>query len=370
MSVHTENLGQLFLLAIKGDSVTAAEKMIVRKMQPAGVTLFTRNLRSVDQIIKLNNELISLFESHVPIIAIDQEGGLKERLPVPPFTHWPGNELLGNLFEATGSDHLTIMQFEAIGKELAALGINLNFAPVMDVPSQTKKSFMTGRAFSSNPDIAASLCIAALKGMATAGIVGCAKHFPGHGDTQVDSHLQLPQIDKSLFKLEHSDLVPFARTIEAGVPVVMSSHIIFPELDASVPATLSPALLSRLLKGKLKFRGLILTDDMNMMAITSNYGLLDAARKSLEAGAHIRLYCEGVDHGYEVWENFQGICGKEAAFADSCASLANEVVAWKKKHLANRPMPSIDAARVVTSSRKHREIASEIAKQAEQNKIL
>jgi beta-N-acetylhexosaminidase len=343
MTRHT-NLGQLFMVGLQGTTLTKNEQQLLRTMQPAGLTLFSRNLTpDIDQICNLNQSVLDLLEI-TPIIAIDQEGGAKERLPVPPFTHWAGNPALTKEYLKSGSTQATIDYYRALALELKYLGINTDFAPVVDIitaqkdPRQT--TFINDRSFGEDAKIVATLSAAAVKGLMQEGILACAKHFPGHGATTADSHLELPRIDLSADEMNQRDLLPFRAAIEAGCPMIMTAHILYPALDKKFPATLSKPILTDLLKKQLGFKGLIVTDDLNMKAIADRYGDLDAVIMSLKAGSQMMLYCDGVERAFEIYQRLQKALGaSDDELQEATVEALHLVDNWKKTYLTRKLVP-------------------------------
>lgn len=355
------NLGQLFMVALEGEKITMDEARLIQEMQPAGITLFARNLRNLDQICTLNQRLIDLCDIH-PIIAIDQEGGSKERLPSPPFTHWPKHRYLTEDYLRSSSDRLTRAQHVAIAKELTSLGINMNFAPVLDIGGTHEPSFIDDRAFGNTPKIVSELGVAAMQALQEGGVIPCGKHFPGHGGTSTDSHLSLPRIDKSETLFTHHELAPFQAAIEADCPMIMTAHIIYAALDADQPATLSKSILTGLLRRQMGFKGLIVTDDMNMMAIQSHFGAFPALTQSLKAGANLMLYCKEVDAPFRLYHELLERLN-EGSDQELCQVVRNhieQIAAWKARYLQNPPMPSKEAASDLVSKRDHRQLAQQI----------
>ncbi len=181
---------------------------------------------------------------------------------------------------------------EAMGAELAAVGFDIDFAPVLDVHTNEANPIIGDRAFAREPEAAAALALALADGLAAAGILSCGKHFPGHGDTDQDSHLVLPRLRHDLDRLRKVELLPFARAAAAGVPMIMTAHVVFEALDPGVPATLSRRALGEILRGELGYRGLVLSDDLDMKAIAEHIGVADAAVAAIEAGCDVLLLCE------------------------------------------------------------------------------
>jgi beta-N-acetylhexosaminidase len=289
MSVEAK-VGQLFMIFFTGSEVSPHLKQMIQSYQVGGIILYTiaGNLRNLEQIRELVAQAQAL--SRIPLlVSIDQEGGSVVRLPAPA-THFPSAMMLG----ATGSPDLAHEMARATAQELLALGINVNFAPVVDVNSNPANPIIGNRAFGSDPVLVSQFGLAALRGYQQSGVIPCAKHFPGHGDTDQDSHLSLPTIHRSLAQLEAIDWIPFRRAIEAGVELIMTAHVRIPAL-ADKPATLSPEIMQACLRDHLGFEGVIITDSLTMGALAQTYSPAQAAVMAFWAGCDILLF--GADRG-------------------------------------------------------------------------
>ncbi|KQV23787.1 MULTISPECIES: glycoside hydrolase family 3 protein [unclassified Kitasatospora] len=254
----------------------------VRRHLAAGlgsVALFARNVVNPEQLAALTAELRS--ENPDLLIAIDEEGGDVTRLEVGSGSSWPGNLALGAVDDTT----LTRDVARELGRALATCGINYNWAPAADVNSNPRNPVIGVRSFGADPELCARHTAAWVEGLQQVGVAACAKHFPGHGDTAVDSHLGLPMVDVDVDLLRSRDLVPFLAAIEAGAKAVMTAHIMVPVLDPKLPATLSRAVLTDLLRDQLGYQGLIVTDGIEMGAIADTYGMGPGTVMALAAGA-------------------------------------------------------------------------------------
>jgi beta-N-acetylhexosaminidase len=221
------------------------------------------------------------------VISIDQEGGPVKRLP-PPFSQPPAAASYGPEGEARVFEWGLTQ-----GRELAGLGITMNLAPVLDINALGEKGVMSQRAYGTDPETVARLGLAAVRGLKAGGVTACVKHFPGMGQTHLDPHHKVrPEADRSLEELYAWELVPFVRALEVGVEAVMTSHLIYPRLEAGRPASLSSTIITGLLKERLGFRGLVLTDDLDMGAITLGHSPEEAALTALAAGADRVLLCQ------------------------------------------------------------------------------
>ncbi|WP_328620346.1 glycoside hydrolase family 3 protein [Streptomyces sp. NBC_00354] len=243
------------------------------------VGLFGRNIASPEQLAALTAQLRA--ERDDVLVAIDEEGGDVTRLEVRGGSSFPGNLALG----AVDDTALTRDVARELGRRLAQCGVNLNWAPSADVNSNPDNPVIGVRSFGADTHLAARHTAAYVEGLQAAGVAACTKHFPGHGDTNVDSHHALPRIDVDLDTLVARELVPFRAAIEAGTKAVMSAHILVPALDPTRPATLSPQILTGLLRKELGYEGLIVTDGMEMNAIAGTYGIERGSVLAIAAGA-------------------------------------------------------------------------------------
>ncbi|GAA2435691.1 glycoside hydrolase family 3 protein [Streptomyces glaucus] len=264
-----------------GFTGTTAPDWLLRRLGEglASVGLFGRNITSPDQLAALTARLRA--EREDVLVAIDEEGGDVTRLEVRTGSSFPGNHALG----AVDDVELTREVARELGSRLAACGVNFNWAPSADVNSDPENPVIGVRSFGADPDLVARHTAAYVTGLQSAGVIACTKHFPGHGDTAVDSHLALPRIDAAASLLAERELAPFRAAIAAGTRAVMSAHILVPALDPDRPATLSRGVLTDLLRGELGYDGLIVTDGMEMQAVAGTYGIERGSVLALAAGA-------------------------------------------------------------------------------------
>ncbi|MFE6284613.1 glycoside hydrolase family 3 protein [Streptomyces sp. NPDC057877] len=264
-----------------GFTGTTAPDWLLRRLGEglASVGLFGRNIASPAQLAALTAQLRA--ERDDVLVAIDEEGGDVTRLEVRTGSSYPGNHALG----AVDDTGLTREVAHALGRRLAACGVNFNWAPSADVNSNPDNPVIGVRSFGAAPDLVARHTAAYVTGLQSAGVAACTKHFPGHGDTAVDSHHAMPRIDAGPAVLADRELAPFRAAIAAGTKAVMSAHILVPALDPDHPATLSPRILTELLRGELGYDGLIVTDGMEMQAIAGTYGIERGSVLAIAAGA-------------------------------------------------------------------------------------
>ena len=284
-----QKIGQLFMIAADGD----VEKHI-RAYHVGGVVLFSRHAETLPQTLQLI-EQVRLSSPILPFVAVDQEGGRVSRLPFATI-----------LPSARSLRFLPDISLQNIGKlvgwELQALGFNMNFAPVMDVDTCAENPVIGNRAFSQDPYTVARLGSAYIHGLRLAGIASVAKHFPGHGDTSSDSHYVLPIVGQSEDRLHSVELLPFRAAIRAGVDAIMLAHVHYPSLDSTpnLPASLSKPIITGILRQELDFPGIIITDAMNMKAITNLLDSGPAAKTAFQAGVDIILMPSDLPAAYHT----------------------------------------------------------------------
>jgi beta-N-acetylhexosaminidase len=249
------------------------------------VVIFQRNFTSAGRLRELT-ESIRQAAGRPVLIGIDQEGGTRFALR-EPFTAWPSAAELGRLGDAGAVEKVA----RAMAMELRAAGCNLNFAPMLDLHVNPESPVTKDRSFGADPHLVARMGAAVDRGLRRGGVLSCAKHFPGHGDAAVDPHLDLPVFGGTMERLESAELVPFAAAIAAGVPLVMTAHILLPQIDPENPASLSRAMLDGVLRRRLRFRGVILADDLGMGAISKRYGVGEAAVQTMLAGTDVAMLC-------------------------------------------------------------------------------
>ncbi|MGC4981373.1 glycoside hydrolase family 3 protein [Streptomyces sp. DT193] len=264
-----------------GFTGTTAPDWLLRRLGEglASVGLFGRNIASPDQLAALTAQL--RVERDDVLVAIDEEGGDVTRLEVRTGSSFPGNHALGAVDDVALTEEVAL----ELGRRLAACGVNLNWAPSADVNSNPANPVIGVRSFGADTGLVARHTAAYVRGLQAAGVAACTKHFPGHGDTAVDSHHALPRIDADLSVLQSRELVPFRAAIAAGSLAVMSAHILVPALDPDRPATLSRRILTGLLREELGYEGLIVTDGMEMQAIAATYGIERGSVLAIAAGA-------------------------------------------------------------------------------------
>ena len=281
MSAAKIPAGRVVMVDIEGQALDADTAAFLREHQIRAVCLFRKNLGSEAEIRQLTADLREAMGKNA-LIAIDQEGGSVVRAISLPQA--PGAMALG----AVGSEALAEQVGAGVARGLRHLGINWNFAPVLDVNNNPANPVIAERSFGADPQLVTRLARAWMRGAAGEGVACCVKHFPGHGDTHMDSHHALPVVDKPLAALEAMELIPF-RALAEDAPSLMTAHIVYPQIDPEHPATLSHAVLTGLLREGIGYQGVVITDALMMKAVHQRYGHARAAVLALQAGADMPL---------------------------------------------------------------------------------
>lgn len=279
-------VGRLAVVGFDGHDVPDGLRRLVAEFDLGGVIYFARNIHTPEQVADLSRQVRAIQTPWPLWISVDQEGGRVARLR-RPFTEWPPAITLGR----SGDDALAARFARALAAELRAVGINLDYAPVLDIHTNPSNPVIGDRALSERADAVARLGATLIEGLQTSGVAACGKHFPGHGDTSVDSHHALPVVDHDRRRLEAVELVPFVRAIEAGVATMMTAHVLVPAIDPVDIASFSPAVVDRLLKQTLGFEGVVFTDDLGMKAVSATASPGEAAVAAIKAGCDAVLLC-------------------------------------------------------------------------------
>jgi len=300
----------LFVLGFEGLVLPAAiAEWLSRGL--AGVALFSRNIADPEQVRSLCRAVREAARGGPPpIIAVDEEGGRVQRLR-DLIGRFPPARVLGR--EGPGAARAAAA---SIGAGLRDLGFNVDFAPVLDVDSNPANPIIGDRAFSSDPSSAARLAVAFLEGLRSAGIQGCGKHFPGHGDADADSHFDLPEIRADRDTLESRELVPFRAAVEAGVGLLMTAHCVYPALDPDLPATLSRPILCGILRERLGFDGCVISDDLGMKAIAERFSTEEVLVRGLEAGVDLFLHCGAGPESFGLIDALQSLLDRGEVHPD------------------------------------------------------
>ena len=294
-----EKIGQMILSGFNGTCFNKELSILINDFKVGGIILFSRNIEDSKQLKKLTSSID--INQDIPLfISIDEEGGRVSRLP-KDIKKFENSKSIGD----RGDEKYAYENGREIGGILKNHNINMNFAPVLDIYSNPKNTVIGDRAFGDNEKVVSSMGIATMKGLRDENIIPVVKHFPGHGYTEIDSHLGLPIVEKNLKQLNELELIPFNKAIENGVGAVMVSHILIKEIDDKYPATLSYTMINDILRNDMKFENIVITDDMLMKAITDYISIEEASVKSINAGADIILIGSDINKTKSVIERIK-----------------------------------------------------------------
>jgi beta-N-acetylhexosaminidase len=328
METLREKIGQMIMVGCRNESLSHDERLVFSEFQFGGAILFRRNCGAPRQVLSLCRDLWDSAAGQPPFIAIDEEGGSVHRLP-HPFSHFPAAAVIG----ARGDPQLAYRAGRAIAAELALAGINLNFAPVLDVNSNPCNPIIGARAFGTDPKSVTTMALAWSAGLRDGGVIPCGKHFPGHGDTDQDSHLDLPVLGKSLEEIQTVELPPFAEACRAGIEALMTAHVKFTELDPNHVATLSEPVVTGLLRHQLGYEGVVFSDDMEMKAISDHCEPGEAAALALRAGVDVMLFCHDLEKAVDAVESLYSEAEREPALRAQIHASYQRIGALKQRYL-------------------------------------
>jgi len=337
-------IGQLFMVGMPGPHLDEATDHLIREGHVGGIILFSRNIEDPLQLAALCRDLqAAASESQDPplFLAVDQEGGRVARLK-EPFRSFPGNAAVGMDEEPVKK----AIEFATVtSREMGMVGLNMNLAPVVDVQRGEIEKHLAGRSFGEDPEVVAFLGRTVVKHLQKNGIMAVAKHFPGLGRADVDPHFHLPKINIGLEELERVNFPPFAAAIEEGVCGIMTSHAIYPALDPEKPATLSPMVLTKVLRERMGFRGLTITDDLEMGAIAEDWSVAEGALTSFQAGADILLICKDQSHVRESLDLMRQSLSKGTVLRERLAQSLERIRRIKASFLGHRQGISLAGVR-------------------------
>ncbi len=333
------SIGQLLMVGFHGTECAPEWRDWLQAYRPGGVILFARNIVDPEQVARLTNDLQACAPNPPLLIAIDEEGGRVSRLP-RGFTTFPA----AGLVAAHHSPEVACDIAEVTARELRAVGINMNMAPVLDVNIHPDNPVIGDRAYGDHPAHVCAFGTAVMAGLRANGVIPCGKHFPGHGDTMVDSHNVLPVVNADRMRLDNLELAPFRHMIRQGLPAIMTAHVRYPALDANAPATLSRPILTDLLRNELGFQGVTLTDDLEMGAILNHGSTGEASVSALQAGADMLLLCHRRERQQEAVLAIERALEQGALSRERLTASVDRIQALKKQYLASHQ--SVDLARV------------------------
>jgi beta-N-acetylhexosaminidase len=327
-----EKIGQLVVVGVDGFSMNDNINKLIKENKVGGVILFSKNVENSNQLVNLTNSIkTSNAQNKIPLfISIDEEGGRVSRMPIE-IKKLPSNKVIGKRNDGDFSYSIG----KIIGEELKAFGFNMDFAPVMDINSNTTNPVIGDRSFGKNVDIVNKLGIKTMEGIMDSNIIPVVKHFPGHGDTFVDSHVGLPVVNKNLTQLNNFELIPFKEAIKNNVNAIMVSHILFNKLDVDFPASMSKVIITDILRKNLKFQGVVITDDMTMGAIIKNYDIGDASVKSINAGSDLILVCHDFDNELKVINSLKVAVQNNIIAEERLNESVYRILKLKEKYVIN-----------------------------------
>lgn len=338
--------GQVILAGFDGTTEAPPElRERAKRGELGGYVLFKRNLGTMDEVAALNRRLLDDSMKEFPLcLSLDQEGGRVARLKTPVIT-LPAMQKVATLGDAT----LTKRAGAILGAQLRALGFTLDFAPVLDINTNPANPVIGDRAFGTDAETVITHALAFAAGLHEGGVQSCGKHFPGHGDTELDSHLALPKLSHDRARLEKVELAPF-RAAAGHIPSIMTAHVIFESLDSAVPATLSQKVITGLLREELKYDGVIISDDLEMKAVADHYKISDSACLAIEAGCDALLICSKPELVIEAQDALIARAEKDKSFAARLLDAASRFVAMRKKCIGEPITDSAALTRALTKS--------------------
>ncbi|CAM3431058.1 beta-N-acetylhexosaminidase [Marinicrinis lubricantis] len=325
-----EKLGQMVLIGKEGTSINDTDIEMMDQYKVGGFIFYQDNIETLTQTVSLMDQLKAHHSDNDPplLLSVDQEGGMVSRMP-SELKALPGNGEVGPL----NNPELSFEMGRMLAKQLQLAGMNMNFAPVMDVNSNLNNPIIGERSFSSDPMVVSKLGIETMKGMQQEGTISVIKHFPGHGDTSVDSHLELPRLDKTKEQLEQTELVPFQEAVKANADVIMMAHILVPALDQQRPSSLSSKIVRGLLRDELEYDHVVMTDDLTMKGITNHYSIEDAAVLAVQADVDLLLIAHDADLAKQVLRRLKSEVEQGTIPMDEINDSVYRILDLKSKYL-------------------------------------
>jgi len=332
-SVGTAQIGQLMIVGFDGVEMTPRLASLLTRLQPAGIILFARNIQTPEQTWRLLRECQKCVAN--PLFScVDLEGGTVDR-----FRDALGTTPSAADVYATAHRRLYRKHGQIIGENCRSMGFNVDFAPVLDLAFEASRTVMGSRSVSANPKEAIGYAKEFLAGLKDCRVLGCGKHFPGLGEGKLDSHHELPVIEKSLKQMWSEDLLPY-RALKKELPFVMISHAAYPQVTKSkTPASLSKVWITDILRKKIGYKNLVVSDDLEMGGVLAAASVGEAAAEFIAAGGELCLVCHREDHVLEAYEELTRRCERDRAFAKLVAESVRRVLAFKRKY-AKSPRPS------------------------------
>jgi len=335
-----EKIGQMILAGVQGTTLDAQAKQMITDQKVGGIIFYANNVSTVPGTAKFVQSIKDANRSNpVPIfMSVDQEGGKVSRMP-ETVESIPSNGKVGKTKDAD----LAQTMGKLLARQIQLVGFNVDFAPVLDVNSNPNNPVIGDRSFGSSASLVSQMGIAEMKGLRSEGIIPVVKHFPGHGDTSVDSHLDLPVVNKTEKQLAQLEWIPFEAAVKEHVEAVMVAHILFPKLDPDHPASFSDVIIGQHLRGKFKYDGVVITDDLSMGAIAKNYKLNDAAVATVQAGSDILLVAHSYESAKTIFDTLKSAVKSGKISESRINESVYRILALKQKYnLSDEEQPSGD----------------------------
>ena len=346
-------VGQVLAVGFPSTELPQELRLRIARSEVGFAMLFRPNIENPPQVAGLVADIRAASPPDAAcLVATDQEGGLVQRMRAP-LTVWP------DMLSVAGAGDLarTGQVGRALGDELAALGIAWDFAPVLDVHTNPSNPVIANRAFGTTPAAVIAHALSFWRGLRGAGVLGCGKHFPGHGDTTSDSHLELPLVAHPLSRLRQIELAPFAAAARAGLEAIMTAHVVFSAVDPGQPATLSHAVLTGILRGELGYRGVIVSDDLGMKAVADAFSVEELAVRAVAAGCDVLIIREPAARQVAAFEAIRAEAEHSPAFRRRVEESAARVAAFKAGSRVGPPAPTAALASLLGTPA-HRALAA------------
>jgi beta-N-acetylhexosaminidase len=345
-------LAQMFIVGVPGTELAAPTEQFLQEYQPGGVIYFAHNFETPALLAEMSDSIQNTRDRarNLPLfVGVDHEGGKVQRFR-KPFTHFPEPAALGEI----ASPKLAFMVAEVMAKELRSVGVNLDFHPLCDIHTRANNPVIGRRAFGSDDELVSRMASAMVRGFVANKLIACVKHFPGHGDTTVDSHLELPKVDRSWEQLMQRELKPFARAIKSRVDMVMTAHILNAALDPIYPATLSFSTITNGLRKELRYNKIVITDDMTMQAVEKSFGEEDKIALAINAGCDILLY-KSEDRGRQAMDIAFRFLASGRITAEQVEASYARIKEVKDRVLLPYQVPVMESLRMI-GSEAHQEV--------------
>ncbi|WML33952.1 beta-N-acetylhexosaminidase [Clostridium sp. OS1-26] len=339
-----EKIGQMLMVGVDGYTLDSNSRKMIEEYKVGGFIILGQNVQSTNQLLNLVNSLKAAnLKNKIPIfVSVDEEGGRVDRMP-QELRRYPTNREVGQI----NNSNLSYSIGNVMAEELKSFGFNMNFAPVLDINSNPNNSVIGNRSFGSTSKIVGKLGVETMKGLQSGNVISVVKHFPGHGDTSVDSHIELPTVSNDLNRLKNFEFIPFDEAIKNKADAVMVSHILLSKIDSSNPASFSKAVITDILRKQLNFNGVVITDDMAMGAIVKNYNIGEVSVKSVEAGSDIILVSHSYENEVMVINALRNAVGNGVITKERIDESVYRILKLKQKYeLKDKAINSIDVDKI------------------------